>query len=123
MFIFLNEQHKIEYNYLVSCHRKYMSLIPENEWSSTSYLISGLNVTDVFLSILNIDLSVDHTKLKNHMAIVPLKKRTLMYYAIQQSNHQIEQISLNEVIYELSHKDLKLLLNAVDTNYFQLALC
>lgn len=122
MFIFLNDQHKKEYKYLLSCHTKYMNLIPQNEWSSTSYLISALDVTDLFLSVLNSDLTVDQVKFKNHMLSIPIKKRNLVHYAIQQSNHQIEQICFNDVIKKLSHKDITLILNAVDTNYFQLAL-
>lgn len=123
MFPFIDEQHKSEFQFLMAAHEKYNCQIPRNEWASTSYIISGIGVTDFFLSILTSDMTVDINKMEKYYPTIPRKKRALMNYAIQQSNHQIEKISFHKVIRQISSEELKLILNAVDTNYFQLALC
>lgn len=106
----------------MTTYEKYNSHIPRNEWASTSYIISGIDETDFFLSILSMDLTVDLVKMKKYSKFIPRKKCALLHYAIQQSTHQIEKISFHKVIRQISSEELKLILNAVDTNYFQLAL-
>lgn len=123
MFPFIDEQHQSEFHFLMTAHEKYNCHIPRNEWASTSYIISGMGVTDFFLSMLSSDMTVDLEKMKEYSKFIPRKKRALLHYAIQQSTHQIEKISFHKVIRQISSEELKLILNAVDTNYFQLALC
>lgn len=121
MKTFLNRQHKIDFDYLMTCHVKYGGDIPNNEWTSTCYIIAGIGTTDTFLAMLRDDMSVDYTKLLTLIRTVPSKQRILMLYAIQLSNHRFKLVNFNEVVRHLSLEELTLLLTAVDTNYFEFA--
>lgn len=123
MVAFINQQHQSDFLFLINCHEKYDCNIPLNEWTSTSYMIAGIGATDIFLSVLKPDMTVDYKKLQRFLRTVPAKMHTLVLFAVQQSNHQFQKISFNKVIKQLSHEELSLILTAVDTNYFHLAIC
>lgn len=123
MVAFINKLHERDFLYLINCHEKYDCTIPLNEWTSTSYIIAGIGATDIFLSVLKPDLTVDYKKLQRFLRTFPIKMRTLVLFAVQQSNHQFQKISFNRVIKQVSREELALILTAVDTNYFHLAIC
>ncbi|MBQ0139769.1 MAG: hypothetical protein KBT36_10760 [Kurthia sp.] len=123
MVTFNNSQHKKDFFFLINCHEKYNCTIPINEWTSTSYMIAGIGATDMFLSVLNQDMTVDYKKLQRFLRSVPKRLRILILFAVQQSNHQFKKISFNKVIKQLTREEMTLILTAVDTNYFHLAIC
>lgn len=123
MVAFNNLQHRKDFFFLINCHEKYNCTIPINEWTSTSYMIAGIGATELFLSVLNPDMSVDYNKLRRFLRTVPKRLRILILFAVQQSNHQFKKISFNRVMKQLSQEELALILTAVDTNYFHLAIC
>lgn len=120
MELFLNTQHKLDFEYLMNCHSRYTNEIPLNEWSSTSYIIAGMNLNDAFLSILKPDLTIDTRKLQLFSSMLNAKEQLFLRYALQQSYHfAFQNIQLDSVLKNSTTNELHLLINACDTNYFQ----
>ncbi|GEK35300.1 hypothetical protein [Kurthia sibirica] len=118
MFNFRNTQHDKDFHYLLNCYTKYTSSEPTDEWISTSYIISGIGLTDTFLSSLVQDMALNYDSLIEKISILPSAQKNLCRYAIQLSYPGSEKISFNQVVKNIAQDDLKLLLSAVDTHYF-----
>lgn len=118
MFNFRNEQHEKDFQYLLNCYTKYTALEATDEWTSTSYIISGMGLTDTFLSAIVSDMALDYDNFIDKIVALPTAQKNLCRYAIQLSYPGSEKISFNHVVKNISKDDMQLLLDAVDTNYF-----
>lgn len=118
MYYFRDEQHMTDYHYLLLCQRKYTTNELNNDWHTTSYIIAGLGVTDLFLSALGQEMSLNYPLFRTYLQNFSRSKQSLCRYALQFSYPQYESISFHQVVQQTTKEDLKLLLHAVDTTYF-----